>query len=282
MGILGAHVSAAGGIQSSPVRGKEILANSIQIFTANQNQWFPKQPTLEECDLFAIEMKKNNIQFSVSHASYLLNMGSPDEKKLGMSRKAFGDELKRCLDCKIDFIVFHPGAHMKTDEESCIERIAESLDSCLEKFSSMNVGILIENTAGQGSAVGYTFSQLWKIIDKTKRNQALGICFDTQHAFAAGYDIRAEIGWNDTMKRFDDEIGLKWLKAFHINDSKKELGSRVDRHEKLGKGLLTRETFSCLVNDSRFTNHPMILETPVSEWMEYKDELYFLKSLIGK
>tara|TARA_B100000315_G_C14594741_1_gene598186 strand:+ start:1838 stop:2683 length:846 start_codon:yes stop_codon:yes gene_type:complete len=279
MGLLGAHVSVAGGVYKAPERGKDISANAIQIFTANQNQWFPKQPSEEDCEKFQIEMKNNRIQSCVSHASYLLNMGSPEMKKLNMTRKAFTTEIDRCNACDIPFVVFHPGAHMKSGEDGCLKRISESLNYVMNKRPDNQTTILIENTAGQGTVVGYKFEHLAEIIDGVENKGKIGVCFDTQHGFAAGYDLRTEEGWNETFQKFDEIVALEWLKAFHINDSKKELGTRVDRHESLGKGYLNEETFKCLVNDERFDGLPMLLETPVKDYMEYKEELKYLRKL---
>lgn len=281
MGILGAHVSVAGGVQNAPERARDISANSIQIFTANQNQWFPKQPSKENCIQFKVEMGNKGIDVCVSHASYLLNLGSPEPKKLNMSRRAFSDELDRCDACGIPYVIFHPGAHIKTGESECLSRISESLNYVMDKRPDSKVTILLENTAGQGSVVGYSFENLIRIIKEVENKNRLGVCFDTQHAFAAGYDIRTEKGWNDTFDHFDKTVGLEWIKVFHINDSKRELGTHVDRHEKIGKGFLTMETFWCLVNDERFSNLPMILETPVTDPSEYAVELELLRSLIG-
>ena len=281
MGLLGAHVSAAGGVQNAPARGTAIKADAIQIFTANQNQWFPKQPTKENAIAFRENMKKERPEICVSHDSYLINLGSPDSKKLNLSRKAFIDEIDRCDACGIPYLIFHPGSHMKAGEEECLKRIADSIDSCLEKRPNSHVNLLLENTAGQGTNVGYRFEHLIDIINGVDRPERMGVCFDTQHGFAAGYDIRDEKKWNDTFHQFDKIVGFEYLKAIHINDSKRNLGDQVDRHEKIGKGLLSIETFWCLVNDRRFENIPMILETPVKDESEYYDELVLLRSLIG-
>ncbi|MEE9166856.1 MAG: deoxyribonuclease IV [Candidatus Neomarinimicrobiota bacterium] len=281
MGLLGAHVSVAGGVFKAPARGTDISADSIQIFTANQNQWFPKQPSEDDASRFRHHMHHDRPDVCVSHASFLLNLGSPEEEKLAMSRNAFMTEIDRCDACEIPYVIFHPGAHKKTGEEKCLTRIAESINVCLDKRPGSKVTILIENTAGQGSAVGYTFEHLISIMDQVKHRDRVGVCFDTQHAFAAGYDIRTEKGWNETFDHFDRTVGLERLKAFHINDSKKELGQRVDRHENLGKGFLTRKTFWCLVNDDRFEHLPMILETPADDPTVYAGELDWLRRLVG-
>ena len=281
MGLIGAHVSAAGGVENAPARGTAINADAIQIFTANQNQWFPKEPGEENSKEYRKAMKKELPKMPISHASYLLNMGSPEEKKLNMSRRAFLSELDRCDACGVEYVVFHPGSHMKTDEKECLSRISESLNYCLDKRPDGEVTVLIENTAGQGTNVGFRFEHLIGIIEGVEKKDRMGVCFDTQHGFASGYDIRTEKGWKETFDEFDKTVDLKWLKAFHINDSKKEFGSRVDRHESIGKGLLTMETFWCLVNDDRFTELPMLLETPVDDPSEYAVEIELLRGLVG-
>ena len=281
MGLIGAHVSAAGGVENAPARGTAINADAIQIFTANQNQWFPKEPGEENSKEYRKAMKQELPQMTISHASYLLNMGSPEEKKLNMSRRAFLSELDRCDACGVEYVVFHPGSHMKTDEKECLSRISESLNYCLDKRPDGEVTVLIENTAGQGTNVGFRFEHLIEIIEGVEKKDRMGVCFDTQHGFASGYDIRTEKGWKETFDEFDKTVDLKWLKAFHINDSKKEFGSRVDRHESIGKGLLTMETFWCLVNDDRFTELPMLLETPVDDPSEYAVEIELLRGLVG-
>ena len=281
MGLIGAHVSAAGGVENAPARGTAINADAIQIFTANQNQWFPKEPGEENSKDYRKAMKKELPQMTISHASYLLNMGSPEEKKLNMSRRAFLSELDRCDACGVEYVVFHPGSHMKTDEKECLSRISESLNYCLDKRPDGEVTVLIENTAGQGTNVGFRFEHLIGIIEGVEKKDRMGVCFDTQHGFASGYDIRTEKGWKETFDEFDKTVDLKWLKAFHINDSKKEFGSHVDRHESIGKGLLTMETFWCLVNDDRFTELPMLLETPVDDPSEYAVEIELLRGLVG-
>ena len=281
MGLIGAHVSAAGGVENAPARGTAINADAIQIFTANQNQWFPKEPGEENSKEYRKAMKKELPQKTISHGSYLLNMGSPEEKKLNMSRRAFLSELDRCDACGVEYVVFHPGSHMKTDEKECLSRISESLNYCLDKRPDGEVTVLIENTAGQGTNVGFRFEHLIGIIEGVEKKDRMGVCFDTQHGFASGYDIRTEKGWKETFDEFDKTVDLKWLKAFHINDSKKEFGSRVDRHESIGKGLLTMETFWCLVNDDRFTELPMLLETPVDDPSEYAVEIELLRGLVG-
>ena len=281
MGLFGAHVSVAGGVENAPARGSAINADAIQIFTANQNQWAPKQPTDENTSAFRENMETERPKICITHDSYLINLGSPDTEKLNKSRNAFLEEIDRCDACKIPYLIFHPGSHLKTGEDECLARIAESIDYCLHERPDSRVNLLIENTAGQGSNVGYCFEHLHAIIDQVQKQERMGVCIDTQHSFAAGYDLRTEKGWNDTFDEFDKIVGLERIKAFHVNDSKRELGTRVDRHEKIGQGFLTMETFWCLVNDERFGEIPMVLETPVDEESEYTDELKVLRSLIG-
>jgi len=280
VGLLGAHVSAAGGVENAPARGSAINADAIQIFTANQNQWTPKQPTEENASAFRENMDSERPAICVTHDSYLINLGSPDPKKLNKSRRAFMEEIDRCDACGIPYLIFHPGAHLKTGEDECLTRIAKSIDYCLHKRPDSKVTLLIENTAGQGSNVGYRFEHLRIIIDQVKHPERMGVCIDTQHSFAAGYDLRTEKCWNKTLDEFDEVVGVEWIKSFHVNDSKRDLGTRVDRHEKIGQGFLTMETFWCLVNDERFVDLPMVLETPVDDESKYADELKILRSLI--
>jgi len=281
VGILGAHVSIAGGIQKAPGRGTEINAAAIQVFTANQNQWFPRQPSVSEISEFKSNMVKERPEICVSHDSYLVNLGSPDEKKLNRSRQAFLAEIDRCEACEIPYLIFHPGAHLGEGETACLRLIAESIDFCLHRRPESRVVFLLETTAGQGTNVGYKFEHLAEIIEYSGQPDRLGVCIDTQHIFAAGYDVRTKTGWEDTLDRFDNIVGLERIKTFHLNDSKKELGTRVDRHENIGKGHLTLETFWYLVNEKRFDNIPMILETPVKQEYGYAEELALLRSLIG-
>ena len=281
MGLFGAHVSAAGGVENAPARGSAINADAIQIFTANQNQWTPKQPTDDNTSAFRKNMETERPIICITHDSYLINLGSPDAEKLGKSRNGFLEEIDRCDACEIPYLIFHPGSHLKTGEDACLTRIAESIDYCLGERPDSKVNLLIENTAGQGSNVGYCFEHLRAIIDQVQKPERMGVCIDTQHSFAAGYDLRTEKSWNDTFDEFDKIVGLERIKAFHVNDSKRDLGTRVDRHEKIGKGFLTMETFWCLVNDERFGEIPMVLETPVDDESEYADELKILRSMIG-
>ena len=282
MGLIGAHVSTAGGIYLAPKRGTEINADSIQIFTANQNQWNPRQPTLEESELFRIAIKQAQPRIALAHDSYLINLGSPDGNKLQRSRKAFIEEIDRCAAAGIPYLVFHPGAHLGSGTDVCLEIIVQSINICFQQRPHSSVCLLVENTAGQGTNVGYSFEHIAYILKHVQHPQGIGVCLDTQHAFAAGYDLRTERGWHQVLDQFDEVIGLNELKAFHLNDSQKPLGSRVDRHAKIGDGLLSLETFWWLVNANEFKDIPMVLETPAGRKEGYAQEIQLLKQLKGK
>ncbi|MFQ6606624.1 MAG: deoxyribonuclease IV, partial [Fidelibacterota bacterium] len=282
MGLIGAHVSTAGGIHRAPERGTEINADAIQIFTANQNQWNPRQPTREESRRFQSAMKKEQPRVVLSHDSYLINLGSPEEIKLRRSREAFLAEIERCTFAGIPYLVFHPGSHRGSGEEACLKTIVQSVDWCLQQRPDATVCLLVENTAGQGTNVGYLFEHIAYILNHVQQPQHMGVCFDTQHAFAAGYDVRTDKGWDRVLNQFDANIGLDKLKAFHVNDSQKGLGSRVDRHANIGEGLLSWEAFWWLVNALQFTNTPMVLETPAGKNEGYALEIQRLKQLKGK
>ena len=277
MPILGCHVSIGGGVENAPGRGHKLGCDAIQIFTANQMQWKSAPISENSRDAYLNEIEKQDIRTVVSHDSYLINLGSPEPAKLAMSRKAFIGEIKRSTFLKIPHIVFHPGSHMGKGDDAGLQIITESLDYCIAEVPDSEVTLLLEITAGQGSNVGYKFEHLKYIIDHSSYPDRLGVCFDTCHAFAAGYNIVDEAGYNDTFQRFDDIIGLDRLKVFHLNDSKKPLGSRVDRHHQLGEGFMGLDVFYRLVSDERFANLPMILETPGDE-EHYGGEIQLLKN----
>ena len=276
MKYVGAHVSASGGIENAPVNANEIKAKAFAIFTKNQKQW--KSSPLTEKSITAF--KENCARFGylpeyiMPHDGYLINPGSPDKEMLGKSREALLDEMKRCEQLGLKMLNFHPGAHLnKMSEEDCMKVIAESINEVLS-YSSGVIAV-IENTAGQGSAIGYKFEHLRYIIDLVDDKSRVGVCFDTCHGFAAGYDIKSEEGYEKTFRDFDSIIGLNYLKGLHLNDAKKGLGSRVDRHESIGKGELGMEVFIRMMNDPRFDNMPIILETPDEEiWAQEVAWLY--------
>ena len=279
MPYIGCHVSISGGVEHAPKRAADLGCDVFQIFTANQMQWKVSPITDDSQKVFLSEINKYDFQNVISHDSYLVNLGSPDPKKLAMSRNAFIEEIQRSTFLKIPCIVFHPGSHMGKGDDFALQTIAESLDYCIETVPDSTVMLLLENTAGQGTNVGYTFEHLRTIIDQSQYSNRLGVCLDTCHAFTSGYDLITEAVYNDTFKEFEDIIGLDRLKVFHLNDSKKTLGSRVDRHDQLGKGFIGLKPFYRLVNDERFAELPMILETPGDD-EHYTNEIKLLKNAI--
>jgi len=262
MPYIGCHVSVENGLEKAPARGRELGCAAIQIFTSNQMQWKGNPVMPEIAEKFAAEQNQNQINAVVSHDSYLVNLASPEPVKLAMSRKAFIEEILRSQALQIHLIVFHPGSHMGAGVDFALQKIAESLDSTIEQTPDCWSMLLLETTAGQGTNVGNAFEELRRIIDYSTHPDRLGVCFDTCHAFAAGYDLITAEKYHETFARFADIIGLERLRCFHLNDSKKPLGSRVDRHANLGEGFLGWDVFHRIVNDERFANLPMILETP--------------------
>lgn len=279
--LLGAHISILGGVSNAPERGRDLTCDCMQIFSKNQMQWKSKPIDLEEAEKFKENSKKFKIQETVIHDSYLINLGSPSAPLLKQSREAFLDEMVRAKHLGIRYLIFHPGAHMGAGEQAGIKKIAESMNWARKEFGSGDVELLLEITAGQGSVLGHSFEQLSKIIDQQEDQKHVGVCFDTCHAYAAGYDIKTKAGYASTFRRFDDEVGLEYLKAMHLNDSKGRLGSGLDRHEQIGKGFIGIEGFRNLMTDSRFEKIPMALETPAGDKM-YKKELKLLRSMIKK
>lgn len=263
--ILGAHMSIAGGVDLAPERGKKVGCDIIQIFTKNSNQWGDPKISSETSAKFKEEMKKYSLKTAFAHDSYLINLGSPDDKLYHQSLKAFISEHHRAEELGLMGVVFHPGAHVGSGEEAAIKKISEAINITHKETGGFKILTLLENAAGQGTTIGHRFEHLAAIMEKVKDKKRMGICFDTQHAFAAGYDLRTEDGYEKVWNEFDKIIGIKWLKAFHLNDSKKELGTRVDRHENIGKGSLGLVPFKCLMHDIRFKEIPASLETPKSE-----------------
>jgi deoxyribonuclease-4 len=260
--LIGAHTSAAGGAHNALLEGKEIGATTVQLFTRNQKRWESPKLTEEEITLFRQTLEETGLSHIMSHDSYLINLGCPNPDNLIKSRKAFEAELIRCQQLGISYLNFHPGAALSSSEEECLNTIVESL-SLLEKLASQgNVRLLLETTAGQGSAVGHRFEHLAYIIEHLHRKIPIGVCIDTCHIFAAGYDIRTKESLDHTLKEFDRIVGLKHLFAFHLNDSIKPLASRVDRHAPLGKGEIGLECFEHLMQNSHTRDLPKYLETP--------------------
>ena len=281
MPLLGAHVSISKGVYNAPKRGRDLDCDAIQIFSKNQMQWQAKPFTEDDINKFRENVEKYEIKDVVIHTSYLINIGSPEKEKLKKSQDALIDEFHRADQLGIPYIVLHPGSHMGKGEELGLGIIADSINYILDVTKDSNVMLLLETTAGQGSNLGYRFEHLAYLIDKTEQKERIGVCFDTCHVFAAGYDIRTKDAYEETMKKFDDTIGISNLKVFHLNDSKNDLGTRKDRHEHIGKGYIGLDGFRFLVNDERFNDRPMILETPGGE-KYYKENLEVLRSLIER
>ncbi len=280
MKYIGAHVSTSGGVENAPVNAHNIGATAFALFTKNQRQWVAKPLTQKSIDEFKANCDKYGYKPEniLPHDSYLINLGNPDKAALEKSRAAFLDEMQRCEQLGLDRLNFHPGSHLKkVSEESCLDTIAESVNIALDKTSG--VIAVLENTAGQGTNLGYKFEHLAYIIDKVTDKSRVAVCIDTCHTYTAGYDIASEEGFERTFEEFERIIGFKYLKGMHINDSKKELGSRVDRHDSIGKGLMGIDVFKRIMADPRFDNIPLILETPDdSLWPE---EIKLLKSFAG-
>ena len=279
--MLGAHVSIAGGVETAPERAKKLTCDCMQIFSKNQQQWKAKPITIEQADLFKQNCRKFGVVETVIHDSYLINLASPDKGLLKQSRETFLDETVRAQHLGVKYLAFHPGSHSGSGESEGLRKIAESLNWVRSEFGGGDVEFLLENTAGQGSALGYSFDHLAKIISLLDDPKKAGVCLDTCHTYAAGYDLRTKNGYGRTMDLFDEIVGREYLKAAHINDCRSAFGSRVDRHEQIGKGNLGLEGFRNIMNDKRLARIPMNLETPAGD-VKYKSELKLLRSLIKK
>jgi deoxyribonuclease-4 len=280
MKFIGAHVSAAGGVENVPERAHEIGATGFALFTKNQRQWKAKPLTEENIEGFKSECKKYGYSMDavIPHDSYLINLGHPEEAKLQKSRDAFLVELQRCEQLGIKLLNFHPGSHLKKiSETECLSRIAESINIALDQTEFTKA--VIENTAGQGTNMGFRFEHLAEIIDQVENQDRVGVCIDTAHAYAGGYDISTEEGFHDTFEQFEKIIGFDKLMGMHLNDSKKELGTQVDRHDSLGDGFIGWTPFELIMKDDRFNGIPMILETPNTE--RWSEEIAKLKELAG-
>jgi deoxyribonuclease IV len=260
--LIGAHTSAAGGAFNALLEGKEIGATTVQLFTANQKQWKGKPLSDEGVFLFKKALEETGLKKIMSHSSYLINLGSPDPESLQKSREGFTQELERCLKLGVTYLNFHPGAALKGSREECLDRIVDSLLLYEEMLRDGETALVLETTAGQGSSVGWKFEEIGYIVERVKKRVPIGVCIDTCHIFAAGYDIRTEEGWEKTLQEFDEIIGLKYLLAFHLNDSKKDFASRADRHEQLGDGKIGLESFRFLMNSKLTREIPKYLETP--------------------
>jgi len=278
MKYIGAHVSASGGVDKAPENANLIGARAFALFTKNQRQWFSNPLTLASIKAFRENCEKYDYKpFQIlPHDSYLINLGHPETESLEKSRASFLDEMQRCEQLGLDRLNFHPGSHLNSiGIEECLKRMAESINITLGK--TKGVTAVIENTAGQGTNLGYTFEQIKVIIDNVEDKSRVGVCIDTCHAFTSGYDIKSPEGFKKTFEKFDEIIGFEYLKGMHLNDSKKEFGTRVDRHDNIGNGFLGTEVFAILMNDVRFDNLPLILETPEeSLWEAEIKDLYSL------
>ncbi|MEK6590242.1 MAG: deoxyribonuclease IV [Nitrospinota bacterium] len=278
---LGAHMSIEGGVENAPLRGKKAGCQVIQIFTKNNNRWNSRQLTDKDINSFKKNSFDTGVIPSASHTAYLINLASPNTEIYKKSLEAFYDEMERAERLGLPYLIFHPGAHLGSGENTGLKKIADSINILLKKVSDFKLMLLLETTAGQGSHLGYKFEHLSEIIKMVDEKEKIGVCLDTCHIFAAGYDISNEYGYKKTFEDFNKIIGIDRLKAFHINDSKKELGSRVDRHEHIGKGKIGLTAFRLLLNDPRFKNISMILETPKGKTMrEDKKNLSVLRKLI--
>ncbi len=278
MKFIGAHVSAAGGVENAPVNAFNIGAKAFALFTKNQRQWLASPLTPKSIDLFKQNCAKYGYKPNqiLPHDSYLINLGHPEKYALEKSRSAFLDEIKRCEQLGLDRLNFHPGSYLKKiTEDVCLQNISDSINMVLDKTTGVTA--VIENTAGQGTNLGYRFEHLAAIIDKVNDKSRIGVCIDTCHAFTSGYDLRTPENFKKTFDNFEKIVGFHYLKGMHLNDSKKELGSRVDRHASIGKGFIGMEAFNQIINDSRFDNIPLILETPDPNiWKEEIKTLYGL------
>jgi deoxyribonuclease-4 len=279
--LMGAHTSIQGGVSAAVDLAQKLKFSAMQIFTKNNNRWSAKPLSDEEIYLYKSKLASSGIKVVVAHDSYLINLCAKDKNLLKKSRVALIDELERCEQLGIPHLNFHPGAHGGAGEEEGIKIIAESLNIIHEKTKGFKVTSMLETTAGQGTAIGYKFEQLEKIISLVENRKRMTVCIDTAHIFAAGYDIKNHKNYLKVIKEFDNIIGLKRLKCIHMNDSKKDLGTRVDRHEHIGKGFIGKEGFRNIMNDKRLENIPKILETPKGkELLEDLKNLKALRSLI--
>lgn len=276
--FVGAHVSSSGGVFNAPKNAMEIGAKAFALFTKNQRQWAAKPFDTKTLDKWFEALEESEIlpKHILPHDSYLINLGHPESDKREKSLKAFIHELERCEILGLDRLNFHPGSHLrKISEEQCLDLIAESINISLDK--TKNVKAIIENTAGQGSNLGYKFEHLAHIIDKVEDKSRVGVCIDTCHMFTAGYDIRTKEAYDKTWKEFDEAVGNEYLMGMHLNDSKPELGSRVDRHDSLGKGQIGWDAFKFIMNDDRMNDIPLILETINPDiWAQEIKDLYAL------
>lgn len=277
--MLGAHVSIAGGLHHAPHNGKAATCEVVQIFTRPRNQWRAKKLLSRDVEKFRIAQEETAVQVVCAHDSYLINLASPDKGLFRKSCSALLEEMKRCDLLGIPILVAHPGSHMGCGEARGLKRIAEGLNRIFERSPGGKVKICLETTAGQGSALGYRFEHLAAILDHVEHDDRLDVCLDTCHIFTAGYPIKTRAGYRATMKAFDDALGLGRLRVIHMNDSKRGLGSRIDRHEHIGRGCIGTSPFGFFLNDRRLANIPKILETPKASPRDDRRNLRRLRAL---
>ena len=280
MKYFGAHVSASGGVENAVKNAKDIGANAFALFTKNQRQWIAPKLTPEQIATFKEAMAEAGFSAAqiLPHDSYLINLGHPDEEGLQKSRESFFEEMQRCELLGLDRLNFHPGSHLKRiSEEGSLDHIAESINMALER--TKGVTAVLENTAGQGSNLGYKFEHLAYIIDRVEDKSRVGVCLDTCHSFAAGYDLRTKEACDATFAEFDRIIGFKYLRGMHLNDAMRPLGSHIDRHSPMGEGEIGIECFKYIASDPRFDNIPLILETPYEE--RWSQEIAQLRAFAG-
>jgi deoxyribonuclease-4 len=281
MPLLGAHMSIAGGIETCFDRMNRIHGEALQIFTANHRQWRRTPISPESAELFGRKWEQSGRVPIAAHDSYLINLAAVDPQILSRSVAAFAEELRCCAALGIPYLIMHPGAHLGEGLETGLSTLITNLDRAVDASGTDSVSVLLENTAGQGSSLGSTFEELSFILKNSRFGETMGICYDTCHGFAAGYDIRTEDAYARTMLDFDRIVGLNRLRFFHLNDSKRAFGAHVDRHEHIGRGKIGTEGFRLLLNDSGFRNHPMVLETPKgSDMKEDIENLRVLHSLL--
>jgi deoxyribonuclease-4 len=280
---FGAHMSTGGGVWKALERGRSIQCEVVQIFVKNNMQWFGRPYTAQELELFQKELARPGCKVIFGHTSYLINLGALASANRDKSIKSLIQEIELATQLGLPFLVMHPGAHLGKGEAEGLKQIVSGLDEVFAATRRSPVKVALENTAGQGSCLGNKLEHLAEIIDRAKSPQRLGVCLDTAHLFAAGYDIRTQKGWDATMRSVSRLIGLKQVLAFHLNDSKTDLGSRVDRHAHIGQGKIGKAGFCHIVTDSRFKRHPGCLETPKSkDLLEDVENLKVLKSFCGK
>jgi len=279
---FGAHMSTAGGVWRALQRGRSIECETVQIFVKNNMQWFGKPPSPQDLALYAKELAANTFSCVFGHTGYLINLGAPASENRTRSIQSLIQEIQLATELRIPFLVLHPGAHLGAGEECGLKQIVAGLDEVFAATKGSPVRVALENTAGQGTCLGYRVAHLAKVFDRVKRPERLGVCLDTAHFFAAGYDIRTAKGWDSAIREVISMVGLKQILAFHLNDSKTGLGSRVDRHAHIGQGEISLKGFRHIVNDARFKNHAGCLETPKGEDLkEDVENLGRLRSLVS-